>query len=83
MLEKNGQMLDIPCSETIGTLCDLEKEPVLHLRGVCQDVDLDLDYNMKGEGGGMSIWGWSKTRLVWNEPKWSFFELVKGPNKVF
>ena len=69
-----GKMFDASCSWIYCTLCHLEKEPVLHLRGACPESGLDLDYTMKKENGKIRFRGWRKTKLVSRGEKWSLVE---------
>ena len=75
MLKIDGKMNTYHCSAEYCTICHLEIEPVLHLRGSCQEEGLDLDYTMKLDRrreGRHEIWGWRRTKLIWNVTKWSF-----------
>ena len=73
-INAEGKMFDAQCSSKYCTLCELEKVPVLHLRGACWEEGLDLNYTMKKEKEVMKFFGWRSTKLVWNETKWSFVD---------
>lgn len=83
-LKTDGQLDDGPCSRRkYCTLCQMEKEPVLQLRGSCPEEGLDLEYtmilNQNKSTKFYDILGWRKTILTWNDTKWSFFNrLTKG-----
>ena len=72
-------MSNLDCSRNkFCTLCHLEEEPVLHLRGSCPEVGLDLNYTMKLDKtreGRHDIFGWGRTKIVWNKTRWTFFDV--------
>ena len=46
-LSTDGGMWDTSCSTPFCTVCSLGEEPVLHLRGACDEEELDLNYTMR------------------------------------
>ena len=85
-IRPDGELDTMDCTWEFCTLCQLEKESVLHLRGSCPEQGLDLVYTMKlGErrDGRYEIWGWRKTKLTWSETKWSFVNMLTKKEVAF
>ena len=80
-LKDYGVMDDKRCELKMCTICVLQRNPVLNLRGSCPGENLDMTYTMQVDSrkdGRYEILGLSTTKLVWDGGRWTFVNLLTG-----
>ena len=80
-LKDYGVMNDKRCELKMCTICVLKNSPVFNLRGSCPGENLDMTYTMmidSRKDGRYEILGLSTTKLIWDEGRWIFLNMLTG-----